>query len=172
MAKISVQQRKYFVQRIEQSINEKINILKQQRAADVQKLSEAEYKRYLKTIKLDKTLARYRKLKEEYDLLSGQITDVYDELLKSIGKQRYDNNVPSVYNGSSYQDVDRGFRYLCSQTAHQQETETKSGRLIKELEQKKRSACDVLHGINELDELTSEVNNILRGADVPLLGGN
>ena len=81
MAKISVQQRKYFVQRIEESINEKINLLKQQRASDVQKLSEAEYKRYLKTLKLDKTLARYKKLKEEFDLLSGQITDVYDELL-------------------------------------------------------------------------------------------
>ena len=50
MAKISVQQRKYFVNRIEQSINEKINVLKQQRASDVQQLSEAEYKRYLKTL--------------------------------------------------------------------------------------------------------------------------
>tara|TARA_E500000305_G_C4007087_1_gene230576 strand:- start:579 stop:1094 length:516 start_codon:yes stop_codon:yes gene_type:complete len=170
MAKISVQQRKYFVNRIEQSINEKINVLKQQRASDVQQLSEAEYKRYLKTLKLDKTMKRYKELKEEFDLLSGRITDVYDELLKSIGKQRYDNNVPSVYNGSSFQDIDRGFRYLCNQTAQKQETETESGRLIRTLEEKKRSACDVLHGINELDELTSEVNTILKGADVPLLG--
>ena len=63
MAKISVQQRKYFVDRIESSINERIGILKQQRAADVQQISEAEYKRYLKTIKLDKSLSRYKKVK-------------------------------------------------------------------------------------------------------------
>ena len=40
--KISVQQRKYFVKRIEDAIDEKIAVLKQQRASDVQKLSEAE----------------------------------------------------------------------------------------------------------------------------------
>ena len=171
MAKISVQQRKYFVARIEESINEKISILKQQRAADVQKLSEGEYKRYLKTIKLDKTLDRYKKLKDEFDLLSNRIVDVYDEIVKSIAKQKYDHGVPSVYNGSSFQDMDRAFRYLCNQTAQAQETETESGKLINELEQKKRTACDVLHGINELDELTTQVNNILKGADVPLLGG-
>ena len=71
---------------------------------------------------------------------------------------------------SSYSDTDKAFRYLCNQTALSQETETESGRLIRTLEEKKRSACDVLHGINELDELTSEVNTILKGADVPLLG--
>ena len=170
MAKISVQQRKYFVARIEESINEKISILKQQRAADVQKLSEGEYKRYLKTIKLDKTLDRYKKLKDEFDLLSNRIVDVYDEIVRSIGKNKYDHDVPSIYSGSSFQDMDRGFRYLCNKTAQDQETETESGKMIRELEQKKRNACDVLHGVNELEELTAEVNNILQSADVPLLG--
>jgi len=170
MAKISVQQRKYFVERIEESINEKINILKQQRAADVQKLSEAEYKRYLKTLKLDTTLARYKKVKEEFDLLGQRMVDVYDEIVKSIGKNKYDSDVPSIYSGSSFQDVDRGFRYLCNKTAQQQETETQSGKVIRSLEEKRRAACDVLHGINELEDLTIEVNNILKGADVPLLG--
>ena len=170
MAKISVQQRKYFVARIEESINEKISILKQQRAADVQKLSEAEYNRYLKTIKLDKALARYKELKDEFDLLSNRIVDVYDEIVRSIGKNKYDHDVPSIYSGSSFQDMDRGFRYLCNKTAQDQETETESGKMIRELEQKKRNACDVLHGVNELEELTAEVNNILQSADVPLLG--
>ena len=62
--KISVQQRKYFTERITGAINEKIAILKQQRASDVQKLSEAEYKRYLKSLKVDKSMAQYRKVKE------------------------------------------------------------------------------------------------------------
>tara|TARA_Y100000593_G_scaffold14041_2_gene26339 strand:- start:14933 stop:15448 length:516 start_codon:yes stop_codon:yes gene_type:complete len=170
MAKISVQQRKYFVERIENSINEKINILKQQRAADVQQISESEYKRYLKTIKLDKTLSRYKKVKDEFDLLGGRITAVYDEILESMGKRRYDSQVPSIYNGSSYSDIDKAFRYVCNKTAQGQETETESGKMIKELESKKRAACDVLHGINDLEELTGQVNAILKGSDVPMLG--
>ena len=42
--------------------------------------------------------------------------------------------------------------------------------MIKELEEKKRAACDKLHGVAELDGLMSEVNKILKGADVPFLG--
>ena len=170
MAKISVQQRKYFVERIQSSINEKISILKQQRAADVQQISESEYKRYLKTIKLDKSLSRYKKVKDEFDLLSGRITAIYDEILESMGKRRFDSNVPSLYSGASYSDVDKAFRYICSQTAQGQETETESGKMIKELESKKRAACDILHGINDLEELTGQVNAILKGSDVPMLG--
>ena len=79
--KISVQQRKYFTQRIVDAMDEKIAILKQRRASDVQKLSEAEYKRYLKNIKLDKSLGRYKKLKEEYDILAEGIVAVFDEIL-------------------------------------------------------------------------------------------
>ena len=168
--KISVQQRKCFTERITEAINEKIAILKQQRASDVQKLSEAEYKRYLKNIKLDKTLNKYKKMKEEYDIIAQSIVVVYDEILRNLNKSRYDSGVPTVYAGSSHSDMDKAFRYLCSQTALGQETETKSGRMIKALEDKKKAACDLLHGINELDGLTTEVNRILKGAGVPQLG--
>ena len=168
--KISVQQRKYFTKRIVDAMDEKIAILKQRRASDVQKLSEAEYKRYLKNIKLDKSLNKYKKLKEQYDILAEGIVAVYDEILRNFGKNRYDSGVPTIYAGSSYGDMDKAFRYLCSQTALGQETETESGRMIKELEDKKKAACDLLHGINELDGLTTEVNKILKGAGVPQLG--
>ena len=169
-SKISVQQRKYFVNRIEEAINEKIALLRQQRASDVQKLSEAEYKRYLKSIKLDKSLDKYRKMKEEYDILAERIVAVFDEILKTMNKARYDSGVPTIYAGSSYKDMDKAFRYLCGQTALGQETETKSGKMIKELQAKKRAACDKLHGVAELEGLMIEVNKILKGADVPLLG--
>ena len=168
--KISVQQRKYFTERITGAINEKIAILKQQRASDVQKLSEAEYKRYLKNIKLDKTLNKYKKMKEEYDIIAQSIVVVYDEILRNLNKSRYDSGVPTVYAGSNYKDMDKAFRYLCGQTALGQETETKSGKMIKELQAKKRAACDKLHGVAELEGLMIEVNKILKGADVPLLG--
>ena len=41
--KISVQQRKYFVERIQDSINDKIETLKQSNAAQVQNISDAAY---------------------------------------------------------------------------------------------------------------------------------
>ena len=168
--KISVQQRKYFTKRIEEAFDEKISILRQERASDVQKLSEAEYKRYLKNLKVDKSLNRYKKLKEEHDIVAEGLVAVYNEILKNLGKYQYDNGVPTIYTGSSHGDMDKAFRYLCNQTAFGQETETKSGRIIKELEEKKRAACDLLHGINELDGLTAEVNKILTGTGVPQLG--
>ena len=70
-------------------------------------------------------MAQYRKVKERYDRLSEGLVAVYDELLKNLGKKRYDSGVPSLYNGSSYSDTDKAFRYLCNQTALGQETETK-----------------------------------------------
>jgi len=168
--KISVQQRKYFTKRIEDAMDEKIAVLKQQRASDVQKLSEAEYARYLKALKVDKSLNRYKKLKEEHDIVAEGLVAVYNEILKNLGKYQYDNGVPSIYTGSSHGDMDKAFRYLCNQTAFGQETETKSGKMIKELEAKKRAACDKLHGVAELDGLMAEVNKILKGANVPQLG--
>ena len=41
---------------------------------------------------------------------------------------------------------------------------------IEKLEKQKRAAIDLLHGVNELDGLTAEVNKILTGAGVPQLG--
>ena len=60
--KISVQQRKYFVERISSSINEKIEMLKQSNAAEVQNISEAAYNKYLKHLKVDKDLERFEQL--------------------------------------------------------------------------------------------------------------
>ena len=59
--KISVQQRKYFVERIETSINEKINELKQANAAQVQNISEKAFDKYLKLIKIDKDITRFKR---------------------------------------------------------------------------------------------------------------
>ena len=67
-------------------------------------------------------------------------------------------------------DVDTAFRWCCRKTAQKHETETEAGKMIRVLEAKKRAATDELHGINELEGLMHAVNNILEGADVPLLG--
>ena len=168
--KISVQQRKYFVERIETSINDKINELKQANAAQVQIISEKAYDKYLKLLKVDKDMKRFAKIDVEYRQLQSKLVTVYDEVSRSLNFDKYAANTPAVYNSSGSEDIKKGYRYLCGKTAAKQETETPEGKLIKELEAKKRAAVDELHGVNELDGLKITVNNILKGADVPLLG--
>ena len=170
MAKISVQQRKYFVTRIENSINDKINDLKQTKAAQVQTLSEKEFGKYLKMLKIEKDMAKFEKVDLEYRQLQSKLYDVYNEVRRSLGIDSYGHDSPSVYNSSGSSDLHKGFRYLCNKTAAKQETETPEGKIIKELISMKRAAIDELHGINELEGLKETVNNILKGADVPLLG--
>ena len=172
--KISVQQRKYFVERIESSINNKIEALRQSNAAEVQNISEAAYNKYLKLLKVDKDIKRFEKLDAEHTKLQLKLIQVYDSVkssqIKSGKVSSWDNNYPHLYNSSGAVNINEGYRYLCNQTAAKNEDETPQGKLIKQLEAKKRAATDELHGINELNGLKQVVNNILKGADVPLLG--
>lgn len=172
--KISVQQRKYFVERIQDSINEKIETLKQSNAAEVQNISEAAYQKYLKLLKVDKDLAKFEKIDAEHTKLQSKLIQVYESVKSSqikTGKvSSWDNNYPHLYTSSGAVNINEGYRYLCNQTAAKNEDETPQGKLIKQLEAKKRAACDELHGVNELAGLKLTVNNILKGADVPLLG--
>ena len=171
MSKISVSQRKYFVERIEKSIDDKVAMLKQSNAADVQAISERAYKKYLKHIGVDKDIKEYLKIKGRVDVLSGRITAIFDEVKKSVKTDnKWDCNEPNMYHNISEGDIEKGFKWCCNKTAHKQETETAAGRAIADLENRKRAAVDQLHGINELQELTLTVNGILNGAGVPLLG--
>ena len=173
--KISVQQRKYFVTRIESSINNKIETLRQSNAAQVQNISDAAYNKYLKLLKVDTDLKRFEKLDAEYVKLRAKLIQVYDSVKDSQIKTNHaitswNHNYPHLYTSSNAANIDEGYRYLCNQTAVKNEDETPTGMLIKELEAKKRAAVDELHGVNELEGLKATVNNILKGADVPLLG--
>ena len=173
--KISVQQRKYFVTRIESSINNKIETLRQSNAAQVQNISDAAYNKYLKLLKVDTDLKRFEKLDAEYVKLRAKLIQVYDSVKDSQIKTNrhvtsWNHNYPHLYTSSNAVNIDEGYRYLCNQTAIKNEDETPQGKLIKKLEAKKRAAIDELHGVNELAGLKATVNNILKGADGPLLG--
>ena len=97
MSKISVQQRKYFVERIERSINEKIAELRQTNAAEVQNISEKEFRNYLKELKIEKEFDRYTELFLELKPLASRLNAIYDELKSVFGKQGWESNVPSLY---------------------------------------------------------------------------
>ena len=175
--KISVQQRKYFVERIENSINDKIDELKQSNAAEVQNISEAAFGKYLKLLKVDKDMKEFTTLDAKHEKLRSKLISVFNEVKKTVSKNRnggWDSNEPNIYNSSHGQshavELTQGFRWCCNKTAAKNVNDTPAGQLIRDLEAKKRAAIDELHGINELDGLKLTVNNILKGADVPLLG--
>ena len=169
--KISVQQRKYFVERIEKSIDEKINSLRQSNAAEVQNISEREYKSYLKSLNISKEVKRYIELYNEIYPLQEKLKAIFDELKAVVTKGKaWDSNQPNLYSTFTSTDLDAAFRWCCRKTAQKHETETEAGKMIRLLQAKKRAATDELHGINELNGLKKTVNSILKGADVPLLG--
>ena len=169
--KISVQQRKYFVERIEKSIDEKINSLRQSNAAEVQNISEREYGGYLKGLNIDKEVKRYTELYNEMYPLQEKLKAIFEELKSVVQRGKsWDSSTPSLYSQFSATDLDTAYRWCCRKTAQKHETETEAGKMIRVLEAKKRAATDELHGINELEGLMHAVNNILEGADVPLLG--
>ena len=168
--KITAAQRKYFDNRIDIAINDKINVLKQQDAANVMTISDAAYGKYLKLIGIDKELARYKKVDAERKKLTEKIYSVYNECRRSLELKQYNSDTPSVYEGSSHDCYTKGFRYLCQKAALKSEGITPAGKEIARLKEQMNNAKDVLYGINELPDLLKCVNSILKDAEVPLLG--
>jgi malate synthase len=168
--KISVQQRKYFSQRIEEAIDAKISVLKHKNASRVTELGNKQFENYLKDIGVYDKLMRYNVIKSEADELNKTIRQIYENIRRALNIGEYQNNWPTIYQGSDIETINQGFRKACEEVALQNSEGSQIGQEIEELEKQKRAATDLLHGVNELDGLTAEVNRILTGAGVPQLG--
>ena len=168
--KISVQQRKYFTERIEEAIDAKISVLKHKNAAKVTEMGNKQFSNYLKEIGVHDQMVRYTKIKKEADELNATIRQVYENIKRALEVVGYHRDWPSMYQGSSRENIEECFRKCCEEVALQNIETSKIGKEIDKLEKQKRAATDLLHGINELDGLTIEVNKILTGAGVPQLG--
>tara|TARA_R100000995_G_scaffold60357_1_gene30590 strand:- start:4316 stop:4834 length:519 start_codon:yes stop_codon:yes gene_type:complete len=168
--KISVQQRKYFTQRIEEAIDVKISVLKHKNASKVTDLGNKQYENYLKEIDVFDKLMRFNVIKHEADTLCSTLKQIYENIKKALDVKGYNSDWPTIYNGSSYETINAAYRKACEEVALQNSKGNDLGKEIEELERQKRAATDLLHGINELDGLTTEVNKILTGAGVPQLG--
>ena len=138
--KISVQQRKYFSQRVTDAMNAKISVLKHKNASRVTELGNKQFENYLKDIGVYDKLMRFAVVKNEADELNKTIRQIYENIRKALNIGEYQSNWPTIYQGSEA------------------------------LESKKSAALDKLHGIDALDGLMLEVNKILTGAGVPQLG--
>ena len=173
--KMSVQQRKYFVERISKTINEQILNLRQQNASKVYDISEAAYTKYLKAIGLEKTIKEYLKIKEKTDRLGSKIVSVFDEIKVTVENRNMPwserQHQPSLYGNSPCKtDVDNAFRWCCNETAKKNDKSLSMTSDIQKLEDKRDRAIDILHGVDEFADTLGAVNKMLKGTAVPRLG--
>ena len=173
-SKMSVQQRKYFVERISNTIDKQILNIRQQQAADVYDVSEVHYNKYLKALKVYKVFNDYKKCKERTDRLREKLNSIYDEVKRTIENPdadwRESQNYPNVWSSSAWTDFDKAFRFACKETAKKTDTTATHTKVINNLQAKKDRAIDELHGVNDFQDILGSVNKILKGTEVPKLG--
>ena len=172
--KMSVQQRKYFVERISKTINKQILNIRQSQAADVYDISEAHYNKYLAALKVQKVLKKYKLVEERHKLLGSKLNSVFTEVKKTIvdpnASWNETQNNPDAWDSSDWQTFDKAFRWTCAETAKKTDSTATHTTVIKNLENKRDKAVDTLHGVDEFADILGSVNNILKGTEVPKLG--
>jgi len=173
-SKMSVQQRKYFVDRITSTINQQILTLRQANAAEVYDVSEKHYNKYLKSLKLDKTLKDFDMYRKKTSALYQKIEAVYNEVKNTIidpnADWREKQNVPTIWNNTDMKEIDKAFRWACNETARKNNNGCTMTKDIQALEKKRDKAIDILHGVEEFADVMEKVNVSLKGTDVPKLG--
>lgn len=173
-SKMSVQQRKYFVDRITSTINQQILVLRQANAAEVYDVSEKHYNKYLKSLKLDKTLKDFEMHRKKANALYQKMEAVYNEVKNTIIDPNADwkerHNAPTIWNSSDIKDIDKAFRWACNETARKHNGTCTMSKDIQALEKKRDKAIDILHGVEEFSDVMEKVNKSLKGTDVPRLG--
>ena len=169
MKSLSCQQRNYFIQRIEDEINKEINALEQLNAATITKAAEKQYKLYLKETGLNKLLKEFKDCETRWvnvrDRMETVVADLHNKMDYPGKDTRY---APSTYNSEC---VEKFFHQICSSIARQGFLDSHKGKRLKELEAKKTAAIDVVMGMVEVEPTVIAVNKILKGTNVPLLGG-
>ena len=173
-AKMSVQQRKYFVERISKTINKQILNIRQAQAADIYDVSETHYNKYLSALKVQKALKEYKKVHDKYKLLGSKLNSVFAEVKRTVENPdahwRETSNYPSVWSSSDWADFDKAFRWACAETAKKTDSTASHTNTIKNLENKRDKAIDILHGVDEFADTLGAVNKMLKGTEVPKLG--
>jgi len=168
MKSLSCQQRNYFIDRIKKSINKEISILEQVNATGIQTVANKQYKSYLKETGLDKLLTKYTKLETEWKGIQdemGNVCRAIHEKTEYPGKDKYYH---TPYDSKS---VESFLKEICNNLAREGFINTPKGRRLKELEDKRTAAVDVVMGMTEVEPTVLAINKILKGTKVPLLGG-
>ena len=168
MKSLSCQQRNYFIDRIKETINKEIGVLEQVHAASIETVANKQFKSYLKETGLDKLFKQYITAEDKWNKVKdrmGQVCKAIHEKTEYPGK---DNYYSTPYNSEG---VERFLRDICNALARDNFIHTPKGRRLKELEDKRKAAVDVVMGMTETEPTVNAINKILKGTNVPLLGG-
>ena len=168
MKSLSCQQRNYFIDRIKEEINREISLLEQLHATKIETVANKQYKVYLKETGLNKLFKEYTSAEDKWNKVKdrmGQVCKAIHEKTEYPGK---DNYYSTPYNSEG---VERFLRDICNALARDNFIHTPKGRRLKELEDKRKAAVDVVMGMTETEPTVNAINKILKGTNVPLLGG-
>ena len=168
MKSLSCQQRNYFIDRIKKSINKEISILEQVNATGIQTVANKQYKSYLKETGLDKLLTKYTKLETEWRGIQDEMGNVCRAIHEKTEYPGKDNFYHTPYDSKG---VESFLKEICNSLAREGFINTPKGSRLKELEDKRTAAVDVVMGMTEVEPTVLAINKILKGTKVPLLGG-
>ena len=95
----------------------------------------------------------------------SQVCKAIHEKTEYPGK---DNYYHAPYDSKG---VESFLRDICNSLARDNFIHTPKGKRLGELENKRRAAVDVVMGMTETEQTVIAINKILKGTNVPLLGG-
>ena len=168
MKSLSKQQRDYFIDRIKAEVNKEITILEQIHATGIETVANKQYKEYLKSTGLDKLLKQYTDAEDKWNKVRDRMQTVCRALHEKTeypGKDRY------FHPPYDTKGVEKFLREICNALARDNFINTPKGKRLKELEEKRTAAIDTVMGMTETEPLVQALNKILKGTNVPLLGG-
>ena len=168
MKSLSCQQRNYFIDRIKEEINKEISLLEQLHATKIETVANKQYRVYLKETGLNKLFKEYTSAEDKWNKVKdrmGQVCKAIHEKTEYPGK---DNYYHTPYDSKG---VESFLRDICNALARDNFIHTPKGRRLKELEDKRKAAVDVVMGMGETEPTVNAINKILKGTNVPLLGG-
>ena len=168
MKSLSKQQRDYFIDRIKGEVNKEIAILEQVHATNIETVANKQYKSYLKETGLDKMFKEYANAEEKWNKIRNRMESVCKALHEKTDYPGKNNYFHAPYDTKG---VEKFLREICNSLARDNFINTPKGKRLKELEDKRTAAIDTVMGMTETEPLVQALNKILKGTNVPLLGG-
>ena len=168
MKSLSKQQRDYFIERIRGEINKEISILEQVHAAGIETVANKQYKSYLKETGLGKIFKEYEDAEDKWNKIKDRMQTICKALHEKTDYPGKDNYFHAPYDSKG---VEKFLREICNALARNSFIHTPKGKRLKQLEEKRTAAIDTVMGMTETEPLVQALNKILKGTNVPLLGG-
>ena len=171
MVKITENQRKYMVKRVNEEFDDAVSLIKQQEAVTIQKISEKAEKSYKKTLGIEKEVNNLKKYEKLYEQAKAKCNNVVAAMEQH---QETSSNLRNKYNfyGScsihGSESMDKYVTMKCIDLALQNFGKTPEGANMAKLERKRTQAIDYIYGMNQTCEITKGLAKILKGTKIKL----